>query len=228
MTDTKVHAKYGKFDLFHSLTSTAQNAYTRQCITVLRQISVLNHTIVQTPPVLSSLQASFRGKNSFSHIQRLHNMLYAYGATVVEIVRRKEFCEFIFSHSSDYMISHWGSSTILLPAGTEYPGSHGKTLVSAFSPFTLFLLYMGLSARARENGVKFIAGKSTGSSHLRHVGWMIPYRRSISHRPVIRMPHILWSAKTSMVWITPCAFPVLRDISRPPPCFGRFGRIFAV
>ena len=40
-----------------------------------------------------NLQASFRGKNSFLHIQRLHNMLYAYGATVIEIVRRKEFCK---------------------------------------------------------------------------------------------------------------------------------------
>jgi autophagy-related protein 11 len=47
---------------------------------------------VQIPPALTALQASFRGKNSFSHIQRLHNMLYAYGATVIEIVRRKEFC----------------------------------------------------------------------------------------------------------------------------------------
>lgn len=54
---------------------------------------MLNNNIVQIPPTLASLQASFRGKNSFSHIQRLHNMLYAYGATVVEIVRRKEFCE---------------------------------------------------------------------------------------------------------------------------------------
>jgi autophagy-related protein 11 len=47
--------------------------------------------MIQIPPTLANLQASFRGKNSFSHIQRLHNMLYAYGATVIEIVRRKEF-----------------------------------------------------------------------------------------------------------------------------------------
>ena len=54
---------------------------------------MLNNDMVQIPPSLVNLQASFRGKNSFSHIQRLHHMLYAYGATVIEIVRRKEFGE---------------------------------------------------------------------------------------------------------------------------------------
>lgn len=59
---------------------------------ILQRISILNNDLIQLPPALSSLQASFRGKTSFSHIQRLHHMLYAYGATVIEIVRRKEFC----------------------------------------------------------------------------------------------------------------------------------------
>jgi autophagy-related protein 11 len=63
--------------------------------------------MVQIPPTLASLQASFRGKNSFSHIQRLHSMLYAYGATVIEIVRRKEFCELLFL-VSDYVMSDRG------------------------------------------------------------------------------------------------------------------------
>jgi autophagy-related protein 11 len=49
--------------------------------------------MVHLPPALSMLAASFRAKTSFPHIQRLHNMLYAYGTTVIEIVRRKEFCE---------------------------------------------------------------------------------------------------------------------------------------
>lgn len=75
-------------------TSTAQNAFTEQCIGTLRRISILNNDMVQIPQTLANLQASFRSKNSFSHIQRLHNMLYAYGATVIEIVRRKEFGEF--------------------------------------------------------------------------------------------------------------------------------------
>lgn len=66
---------------------------TEQCITALRHISVLNVDLVQLPGMMSNLQADFRVKNSFAHIQRLHNMLYAYGATLIEIVRRKEFGE---------------------------------------------------------------------------------------------------------------------------------------
>lgn len=80
-----------------------KNAYTHHCITALRQISTLNHNIVQIPPTLVSLQASFRGKNSFSHIQRLHNMLYAYGATVIEIVRRKEFSRFFYQRAQSIL-----------------------------------------------------------------------------------------------------------------------------
>lgn len=78
-------------DLFNS--PLVKNAFTRHCILVLRQVSVLNNNMVQIPSTLVALQTNFKGKNSFSHIQRLHNMLYAYGATVIEIVRRKEFCE---------------------------------------------------------------------------------------------------------------------------------------
>ncbi|KAG1796752.1 uncharacterized protein HD556DRAFT_1467218 [Suillus plorans] len=47
----------------------AKNAYTEQCIGVLRQISALNINIVQLPMTLSNLQGKFRAKNSFSHIQ---------------------------------------------------------------------------------------------------------------------------------------------------------------
>ncbi|KAF5344499.1 hypothetical protein D9757_015048 [Collybiopsis confluens] len=68
-----------------------QNKSSTQAMAVLRHISVINNDIVQIPPALAALQASFRGKNSFSHIQRLHSMLYAYGVTVIEIVRRKQF-----------------------------------------------------------------------------------------------------------------------------------------
>ncbi|TFK38069.1 hypothetical protein BDQ12DRAFT_683909 [Crucibulum laeve] len=80
-----------------------KNEYTRQCITALRQISVLNTDIVQIPQNLVSLQASFRGKNTFSHIQRLHSMLYAYGATVIEIVRRKEFSRFFYQRAQSIL-----------------------------------------------------------------------------------------------------------------------------
>ncbi|KAH8103090.1 putative peripheral membrane protein [Cristinia sonorae] len=76
-----------------------KNSFTEQSISALRQISVLNNYVVELPVALTSLQNSLRAKTSFSHIQRLHNMLYAYGATVVEVVRRKEFASF-FSHRS--------------------------------------------------------------------------------------------------------------------------------
>ncbi|KII87895.1 hypothetical protein PLICRDRAFT_112259 [Plicaturopsis crispa FD-325 SS-3] len=80
-----------------------KNAYTEQCIGALRQISLLNSDVVQLPVSLTSLQASFRGKNSFSHIQRLHNMLYAYGATVIEVVRRKEFARFFYQRAQSIL-----------------------------------------------------------------------------------------------------------------------------
>ncbi|KAJ7765324.1 hypothetical protein B0H16DRAFT_416878 [Mycena metata] len=80
-----------------------KNAYTHQCIGALRSISVLNNDMVQIPPTLANLQSSFRGKNSFSHIQRLHNMLYAYGATVIEIVRRKEFSRFFYQRAQSIL-----------------------------------------------------------------------------------------------------------------------------
>ncbi|KAJ6624249.1 putative peripheral membrane protein [Mycena sp. CBHHK59/15] len=80
-----------------------KNAYTQQCIGALRTISVLNNDMMQIPPALANLQASFRGKNSFSHIQRLHNMLYAYGATVIEIVRRKEFSRFFYQRAQSIL-----------------------------------------------------------------------------------------------------------------------------
>ncbi|RDB29904.1 Autophagy-related protein 11 [Hypsizygus marmoreus] len=83
--------------------SDTKNAYTYQCIDVLRQISVLNTNMVAIPPTLATLQTSFRGKNSFSHIQRLHGMLYAYGATVVEIVRRKEFSRFFYQRAQSIL-----------------------------------------------------------------------------------------------------------------------------
>ncbi|KIM47021.1 hypothetical protein M413DRAFT_267979 [Hebeloma cylindrosporum] len=80
-----------------------KNLYTHHCITALRHISSLNNEIIHLPPILASLQASFRAKTSFPHIQRLHNMLYAYGATIVEVVRRKEFSRFFYQRSQSIL-----------------------------------------------------------------------------------------------------------------------------
>ncbi|KAJ6497909.1 hypothetical protein C8R45DRAFT_1130512 [Mycena sanguinolenta] len=80
-----------------------KNDYTAQCINALRSISVLNNDMIQIPPTLANLQSSFRGKNSFAHLVRLHNMLYAYGATVIEIVRRKEFSRFFYQRAQSIL-----------------------------------------------------------------------------------------------------------------------------
>ena len=92
VTDRKVSIWY-ESNFIPLFIVTAQNVYTHRCLTVLHHISSLNSELVHLPPALSALQSSFRGKTSFPHIQRLHTMLYAYGATIIEIVRRKEFCK---------------------------------------------------------------------------------------------------------------------------------------
>jgi autophagy-related protein 11 len=69
----------------------SKNTFTVHCLHGFRQISALNNDLISLPADLTALQSSFRAKNAFPHIQRLHNLMYAYGATVVEIVRRKEF-----------------------------------------------------------------------------------------------------------------------------------------
>ncbi|KAK0203419.1 putative peripheral membrane protein [Desarmillaria ectypa] len=81
----------------------AKNTFTHQCISITRSISLLNTDMQQIPASLQALSNSFRGKNSFSHIQRLHNMLYAYGATVIEIVRRKEFSRFFYQRAQSIL-----------------------------------------------------------------------------------------------------------------------------
>ncbi|KAI8976594.1 hypothetical protein BD414DRAFT_524466 [Trametes punicea] len=76
-----------------------KNAYTEQCVYTIQRISELNTELIALPAAMTSLQTTFRTKTSFSHITRLHNMLYAYGATITEIVRRKEFARFFYQRS---------------------------------------------------------------------------------------------------------------------------------
>ncbi|TDL25201.1 putative peripheral membrane protein [Rickenella mellea] len=80
-----------------------KNASTELIINTLRRISTLNVDLVRLPNTMSSLQADFRVKTSFGHIHRLHNMLYAYGATLVEIVRRKEFARFFYQRAQNIL-----------------------------------------------------------------------------------------------------------------------------
>lgn len=80
-----------------------KNLSTELCIGALRRISVLNADLVQLPGLMTDLQTDLRAKTSFVHIQRLHNMLYAYGATLIEIVRRKEFTRFFYQRAQSIL-----------------------------------------------------------------------------------------------------------------------------
>lgn len=66
----------------------SKNAYTNQCLRALRQIHTLSAGF---PDDLTGIQGSFETQGAFSDIERLHSMVHAYGATMVEVVRRKEF-----------------------------------------------------------------------------------------------------------------------------------------
>ena len=49
--------------------------------------------LTELPAMLTSLETELQGKGGFVCLQRLHQMLYVYGVTLVEIVWRKEFSE---------------------------------------------------------------------------------------------------------------------------------------
>jgi len=68
-----------------------KNHNTLACFEALRTVSKAHGDLLELPVLLSSLQADFRSKSNWQHLQRCHNMLYAYGATLIEIVRRREF-----------------------------------------------------------------------------------------------------------------------------------------
>ena len=106
----------------------SQNLYTEQCVLTIRKISELNTDLVTLPSAMTTLQTSFRAKTSFSHIARLHSMLYAYGATVVEIVRRKEFGMPIHVDSG-VLNADTLHSTVLLPESSKHTRGNGETLV---------------------------------------------------------------------------------------------------
>lgn len=88
---------------------------------------MLNKDVIELPTTLSVLRASFKAATSFSHIQRLHNMLYFYGMTVVEVVRRKEFGTSLHHRETckDSLILLAIHSTLLLSEGSKHIGDHG-------------------------------------------------------------------------------------------------------
>ncbi|KAF8467125.1 autophagy-related protein 11-domain-containing protein [Russula ochroleuca] len=73
-----------------------KNTSTVHCLHGLRQTNVLNNELISLPADLIALESSFRTKNAFPDLRRLHNLVYAYGATLIEIVRRKEFARLFY------------------------------------------------------------------------------------------------------------------------------------
>ncbi|PVG01431.1 hypothetical protein CPB86DRAFT_773278 [Serendipita vermifera] len=71
-----------------------KNRHTRHLLMILRRISNLQSSIAALPSALSGLENDLRVKGGFAHLQRLHGMAFAYGASVIEVVRRREFGRF--------------------------------------------------------------------------------------------------------------------------------------
>ncbi|EJD33584.1 hypothetical protein AURDEDRAFT_177333 [Auricularia subglabra TFB-10046 SS5] len=61
-----------------------KNKNTAVCFSLLRKISKAHSDLLELPTLLTGLQTDFRSKVPWNHLQRCHNMLYAYGATLIE------------------------------------------------------------------------------------------------------------------------------------------------
>ncbi|EJU02437.1 hypothetical protein DACRYDRAFT_107355 [Dacryopinax primogenitus] len=91
------------------LVTSLKNASTRTVLNTLRLVSSLQSSISLLPPVLRSLEHSLRanslpsssasGGAGFPHLQKVHRWLYAYGCTILELVRRGEFRRFFHARS---------------------------------------------------------------------------------------------------------------------------------
>ncbi|KAH7344781.1 hypothetical protein B0J17DRAFT_624081 [Rhizoctonia solani] len=71
-----------------------KNRSTEHVFVFLSDVSNVQRLMSTIPETLATLESDFRQKGGFPHLQRLHSMLYMYGATVIEVVRRREFSRF--------------------------------------------------------------------------------------------------------------------------------------
>ncbi|CAE6533282.1 unnamed protein product [Rhizoctonia solani] len=71
-----------------------KNRSTEHVFMFLSEVSNVQRMMSTIPETLATLESDFRQKGGFPHLQRLHSMLYMYGATVIEVVRRREFSRF--------------------------------------------------------------------------------------------------------------------------------------
>jgi hypothetical protein len=68
-----------------------QNEFTHELHVHLRNIATLQVRITKFTRPMTDLDVDLRQKNAFPHLERLHNLPFAYAANVIEIVHRKEF-----------------------------------------------------------------------------------------------------------------------------------------
>ncbi|GAB1519119.1 oligomeric, coiled-coil, peripheral membrane protein [Rhizoctonia solani] len=71
-----------------------KNKSTEHVFLILSEVADIQRLMSSIPETLATLESDFRQKGGFPHLQRLHSMLYMYGATVIEVVRRREFSRF--------------------------------------------------------------------------------------------------------------------------------------
>ena len=69
-----------------------QNSSTEGSLRAYSQINTLGDDIVALTADLTDLRADLGVETSLSELKRLQSVVDAYGTTIVEIVRRKEFC----------------------------------------------------------------------------------------------------------------------------------------
>jgi hypothetical protein len=59
----------------------------------IKQVASFQIRIADLTVPLGTLESDLSGKAAFPHLERLHQLPFAYAATVVEVVRRKELAE---------------------------------------------------------------------------------------------------------------------------------------
>jgi hypothetical protein len=72
-----------------------KNEFTLDVHIHLRQVATFQTRITELIQPLRTLDTELRSKAAFPHLARLHQLPFAYAATVVEVVRRKEFASFV-------------------------------------------------------------------------------------------------------------------------------------
>lgn len=74
-----------------------KNDFTLDLHIHIKQVASFQIRIAELTEPLGSVEDELGSKAAFPHLQRLHRLPFAYAATVVEVVRRKEFGVYLAS-----------------------------------------------------------------------------------------------------------------------------------